>query len=165
MFVRVYHVSENYNLSLVFRSLICVFSSISLYIIRDIRLIFPCWISALVKTFRTRIMNFEKSRVNLFLALLQNVEKACSDALNCTLLIFLVTSFLSVHHASWPVIMSIRLIWYPWLSGQFFCGNKHCNNKEGLASYEASFIPFNYLQHPLTSMCNQAVAVDWSLNC
>ncbi|XP_071931700.1 uncharacterized protein [Coffea arabica] len=26
--------------------------------------------------------------------------------------------------------------------GQFFCGNKHCNNKEGLASYEVNFSYF-----------------------
>lgn len=27
---------------------------------------------------------------------------------------------------------------YPFLSGQFICGNKHCDEKDGLTSYEAS---------------------------
>lgn len=34
--------------------------------------------------------------------------------------------------------LSLLLTCYLFLSGQFICGNKHCDGKDGLASYEVS---------------------------
>ena len=36
------------------------------------------------------------------------------------------------------MVLEFRIDLLPFLSGQFICGNKHCDEKDGLASYEAS---------------------------
>jgi hypothetical protein len=36
------------------------------------------------------------------------------------------------------VVWGLEIDLFPFLSGQFICGNKHCDVKDGLASYEAS---------------------------
>lgn len=36
--------------------------------------------------------------------------------------------------------LEFRIDLLPFLSGQFICGNKHCDEKDDLASYEASVL-------------------------
>ena len=36
--------------------------------------------------------------------------------------------------------LEFRIDFLPFLSGQFICGNKHCDEKDDLASYETSVL-------------------------